>query len=480
MFPSQRKSNTRCSLLVLFAFVIGIIFSYSFFTTSECEKEFVQVLIPEQKNEDKIENHTANSINNDDKNNTCDNKSFEYDSSVSIQSHPRILYLVGTTEVGLDKAHLQLSSWMSRVLRDDPFCDVRFFSDVPLDGIPDAILHPDTKFNETHKNGYKEGRIFDHIIHSTLLRDFDWFFKVDDDSYIIHENVVRFLKTKNPQEALFFGRAFQVDQVVFPAGGAGYVVSREVLQIVKDDRFNRGSFRQCSLDFASQPSDTTIAKCLKRYGIFLTPSFDSRDPGERFHPFSYHDVFKFRSEGWWLESHSFYGYRSGRDCCATHSLSFHYIGWELTRALEILLYGLNPIFKRLNLEVPDAYPKRAPIYIQVFKLFFEEQGWELEENSPVLNAAYFQDLNFSSENFHSRLLRFKNPPFFNCPKPFRSSYPGTGLWNKSLGVEAWKCGPMNNGVQVDLRMALMHSFPATREVLQDERLKARYYLQEIV
>ena len=63
---------------------------------------------------------------------------------------------------------------MSRVLRD-PFCDVRFFSDVPLDGIPDAILHPDTKFNETHKNGYKEGRIFDHIIHSTDLRDFDWF-----------------------------------------------------------------------------------------------------------------------------------------------------------------------------------------------------------------------------------------------------------------------------------------------------------------
>ena len=108
MFPSQRKSNTRCSLLVLFAFVIGIIFSYSFFTTSECEKEFVQVLIPEQKNEDKIENHTANSINNDDKNNTCDNKSFVSDSSVSIQSHPRILYLVGTTEVGLDKAHLQL------------------------------------------------------------------------------------------------------------------------------------------------------------------------------------------------------------------------------------------------------------------------------------------------------------------------------------------------------------------------------------
>jgi len=85
-------------------------------------------------------------------------------------------------------------------------------------------------------------------------------------------------------------------------------------------------------------------------------------------------VFKFRSEGWWLESHSFYGYRSGRDCCSTHSLSFHYIGWELTRALEILLYGLNPIFKRLNLEVPDAYPKRAPIYIQVLKLFFEEQG----------------------------------------------------------------------------------------------------------
>jgi len=39
---------------------------------------------------------------------------------------------------------------------------------------------------------------------------------------------------------------------------------------------------------------------------------------------------------------------------------------------------------------------------------------------------------------------------------------------------------MNNGVQVDLRMALMHTFPATREVLQDERLKARYYLQEIV
>jgi glycoprotein-N-acetylgalactosamine 3-beta-galactosyltransferase len=198
-----------------------------------------------------------------------------------------------------------------------------------LEGLEDiTIVHEDTRFNATHKHGYKEGRLWHHVVNTPDLFDrFDWFFKADDDSYVIHENVVRFLSKFDSNNAHFFGRAFRADSgLLFPAGGAGYALSIETLRLVKADHYARGSFLTCASHMASFPSDTMIAECLLRFSIALQSSQSSLDAGNLFHPFNHHSVFSVYDMSW-LNLYSFYGLKGGRACCQKHSLSFHYMGW---------------------------------------------------------------------------------------------------------------------------------------------------------
>lgn len=59
--------------------------------------------------------------------------------------------------------------------------------------------------------------------------DADWFIKVDDDTYLIMENLKHLLKDYDTQTALFFGHRFKYFGG-YMAGGSGYVLSKAALQ----------------------------------------------------------------------------------------------------------------------------------------------------------------------------------------------------------------------------------------------------------
>ena len=112
-------------------------------------------------------------------------------------------------------------------------------------------------------------------------RQFDWFLKADDDTYIVVENLRFFLSHHNPERPIYFGHKFtpHVKQGYF-SGGAGYVLSRKALEVFA----NRGLRNplMCRQDGGAE--DAEIGKCLEKLNVRAGDSRDIYDR-ETFHPF---------------------------------------------------------------------------------------------------------------------------------------------------------------------------------------------------
>ncbi|GMT07966.1 hypothetical protein PENTCL1PPCAC_30140, partial [Pristionchus entomophagus] len=77
---------------------------------------------------------------------------------------------------------------------------------------------------------YKSLFAFNYIA-ETMDADFDWFIKTDDDTYLIVDNLRKYLRTLDPSQSYFVGHRMKphLDNG-FNSGGAGYVLSRFFLQ----------------------------------------------------------------------------------------------------------------------------------------------------------------------------------------------------------------------------------------------------------
>ncbi|XP_075253341.1 glycoprotein-N-acetylgalactosamine 3-beta-galactosyltransferase 1-like [Convolutriloba macropyga] len=69
------------------------------------------------------------------------------------------------------------------------------------------------------------------LLYQKYFNDYEWFLKADDDTYVIMNNLRRFLFTKNSSEMFFYGKVLLNARTKrgFASGGAGYVFSKAVL-----------------------------------------------------------------------------------------------------------------------------------------------------------------------------------------------------------------------------------------------------------
>lgn len=174
-------------------------------------------------------------------------------------------------------------------------------------------------------------------IYENYGKDYDWFFKGDDDTYVIVENLRHFLRRQPSNYSFYYGYIATTTDRLYTSGGAGYVLSQDaLLQFGKKILSKPEERNSCRKDEAE---DVNIAYCLARVGIFAMNARDSQQR-ETFHPmtFEQHFLGKFTK---WIEKNAQFGQKKGEECCATYTISFHSLSPEEMRMMHFLLYHIR-------------------------------------------------------------------------------------------------------------------------------------------
>ncbi len=151
-------------------------------------------------------------------------------------------------------------------------------------------------------------------LYANYANQADWFLKVDDDTYVVMENLRYFLADKDPSEPIYFGRRLQsgINTDGYMSGGAGYVISKRGLAQVITKGFPNHPAVCPSEEFVdSHPGiaeDRVLGICMQTAGV---NAGDSRDAAgrERFHPleaWELLDPFYLVDPNYWLWQNSVY------------------------------------------------------------------------------------------------------------------------------------------------------------------------------
>uniref|UniRef100_A0A3Q3KV89 Glycoprotein-N-acetylgalactosamine 3-beta-galactosyltransferase 1 n=1 Tax=Mastacembelus armatus TaxID=205130 RepID=A0A3Q3KV89_9TELE len=155
-------------------------------------------------------------------------------------------------------------------------------------------------------------RAFQYI-HQHHLDEADWFLKVDDDTFVVVENLRYSLSKYDPEKPLYSGRFTPFISQGYMSGGAGYVLSKEALR-----RFIKG-FKSGECTHFSSIEDIALGKCMETMKV---------EPPPRPRP--------------WYMIYDHYTPVEGPSCCSDFVVSFHYIYAVQLYVLEYMTYHLRP------------------------------------------------------------------------------------------------------------------------------------------
>ncbi|KAA0188872.1 Glycoprotein-N-acetylgalactosamine 3-beta-galactosyltransferase [Fasciolopsis buskii] len=163
-------------------------------------------------------------------------------------------------------------------------------------------------------------------------KKFDYFFKADDDTYVVVENLRKLLSTYNPEVPFILGyKHARFFAQGYPSGGAGYVLSRAALRMmVKGFQTEE----DCHSAAHSDNEDVKIGMCAQTLGIPLIDSRDSRG----YHHFEYRSPFQLLNSSHFDAPYSFLPDQTRVDCCADYMVTFHYIEPHELYFMDFLIY----------------------------------------------------------------------------------------------------------------------------------------------
>jgi len=177
-------------------------------------------------------------------------------------------------------------------------------------------------------------------------KNYDWYLKTDDDTFIFMDNLREFLNTKNESQPVTYGYDFgMIVQNGYHSGGAGYVLSKEAFKRLG---------AQLNVDYKFCPvsgyEDVDVAACLRLLDVYPNKSLD--DLGrERFHPLDIYTHYFNVSP--WLYSYAANPIQTGLNCCSDSSISFHYMKPNDITKLTNILESKNSIAKGRQLTFKD-------------------------------------------------------------------------------------------------------------------------------
>ncbi|KAK7096077.1 hypothetical protein V1264_005422 [Littorina saxatilis] len=190
----------------------------------------------------------------------------------------------------------------------------------------------------------KTNRAFRYI-YDNHMDDADWFMKVDDDTYVIMENLRYFLSGENTSEPLFFGHHFHSPYrrltrlknlpLHYHSGGAGYVISKEALRRFGEKGWDESVCRQ-----SLGAEDVGFGECMINLGVRISDSTDALGRS-RFHCFRPLSFTSGIFPGWYRLFDA-NGARKGAEAMSDYAISFHYIKPDEMRLMNYFIYRLQP------------------------------------------------------------------------------------------------------------------------------------------
>ncbi|XP_066450122.1 glycoprotein-N-acetylgalactosamine 3-beta-galactosyltransferase 1-like [Eleutherodactylus coqui] len=204
---------------------------------------------------------------------------------------------------------------------------------------------------------WKTIRAFQYV-HKNYFDQADWFFKADDDTYVVVENLRLMLSNYTSDQPVFFGKRFKpFIKQGYMSGGAGYVLSKEAL-----NRFVEG-FHIGVCQHTTSTEDVAIGRCMEKMGVLAGDSRDT-EKRETFHPFppQSHLTGVF-DKSFWYWAYCFHPIVEGPQCCSDLAISFHYISPRIMYTLEYFVYHLRAYGYEYRYQpaVPEA-AERLPVY----------------------------------------------------------------------------------------------------------------------
>ncbi|XP_065195326.1 glycoprotein-N-acetylgalactosamine 3-beta-galactosyltransferase 1-like [Sycon ciliatum] len=177
-------------------------------------------------------------------------------------------------------------------------------------------------------------------VYETYRESYDWFYKCDDDTYTVVENLKFMLYTINTTQPRFLGKHLQGGGVDWVSGGAGYVLNRAALGKLRE-KIGKG----CMTNARIEHEDQLVSICLKSAGVAIS---DSQDVARsRILPLSPELHPHTRRYSWFSVQMGAEVLRGqveeneGPSCCSELAVSFHYISPQSQYAMDYLIYKLH-------------------------------------------------------------------------------------------------------------------------------------------
>ena len=316
--------------------------------------------------------------------------------------HVPAMKLVNVSRISLEASKTRILCWVSTYHANHDArlpaikrtwgkkCDkLLFLSDVEDARIPTVrIVAP-----PLHEMLWQKHRAIVRLLVKEYRADqFDWILKCDDDTFVIMENLKKFLHSPriraiSTSEPLILGhrmtlqwwemqRRFEPFEdydpervaamlrvrdatrnnggLMYTPGGGGYAMNWAYLK-----KLEASSNEPFCLPNDVVGDDWAISFCMWHFGV--TP-LDTRDEEkrERFHQYDPNDVYtrshdeeaydhkvftSIYQENNWFSDHNGIGWQNGDKCCAPDSISFHYVKPPLMEPFFEFFYGENATAK---------------------------------------------------------------------------------------------------------------------------------------